>query len=806
MNTILHKINNLDFQVDFVRRLYIDLKDEHLFVVRQSNVIEEHSLVNGNWMLDHEEKWIGDGKIESFEVVNSQIYVSGTFGKFLELFPRNFQTKIECPVDGGAVWTMSYNDSFSIFALGTEEGVINLISVPSMESFQVIRRGVNRIICANWNDNGRLLAMGGNDVIDVYTMNNENKSLKKYHSINVGHQRRFDDLIIWKLLFLPNYQMEMNILVSGDSTGTVSVWNVEGEILLKQFKLSVSSILDMILVKERRMFYCVGMDHCVWKLSYTINEEKTIIWKTNDKLWTKHKGDIETVQYYFDEKEKNEYLLTGSADCDINIINLTLVEKRMKNKLGTVVKISYFDKINKKIFVKDNLIIYRGTNSITIYELKENESILKRFKENRQSDLRFQISKLAELCLSRQIDSVHVTSIDMSNNMGGNEDSFLYYLSFTTTDHLYLYRLEYELSPSSRKLLKETVLLTRCRKMPMKLAHVQLYNKNNDLYLIAIDYDGEMKNKSKSIYTIDDYPNEHSTFSSIHMGKSEKLCKNDIDFQMKIFHVENEMNLILTLNFPKCRKLLRILHFKLIELIDQFRIFISLSNGKNLFLRFDNQFQLMAIDYLNFDLNIDCYGINSELNHILFMFTNKEIIEYKLNAVASPTNVDESEEDLESAQTITASQLERNDWCKKLYSFMEANCNISWETTKEYTQRWPLHWVALPFCPLSIDYISTDKFIVFANNRYYVINRNERMPEYEVNFWNADENRKRRWNEAPKTGNFRLVSHDEIIAFGHCRTMRSDDEIKNELIVVEQCSEEWREKLPGRCIRKKFIG
>lgn len=153
---------------------------------------------------------------------------------------------------------MDYHKDTESLAIGTEEGIVNIfdISDDDLQFKRVLDRQDHRVICCKFNDTGDRLVTGSLDAVKVWNIHNGHV----IHKMSTGRADPNQATIVWCIDVLNDFT-----IVSGDSRGKVTFWDINIGSQIDFVHASVADIMCLGVSEDRKSFFCSGIEQIVKK-------------------------------------------------------------------------------------------------------------------------------------------------------------------------------------------------------------------------------------------------------------------------------------------------------------------------------------------------------------------------------------------------------------------------------------------------------------------------------------------------------------------------------------------------------------
>lgn len=305
--------------------------------------------------------------------------------------------------NAGVIWSISINSTHDKIALGCDDGsvvVVNINGGPGVIEHEcILQRQKFRVLSLCWIENKMIIGGCADGRIRCWSYSDEevagdDQTEDEKSNINIKGRLfqtlRVDRLkgepsLIWCLLYLP----KSNQFVSGDSTGTIKVWDLKHLVLQQSFQVHEADVLCMTKDATGEKFFTAGVDRKIFNFNYTKMSKNNSKWinMTNRLL---HGNDVRTMNCY--QSKNLDFLVSGGIERILHINTAVNFQSSVSIKLP-------INPLIENIIVNEEkrLVIMWQRNEIKIWKLKLDHT-----------------KKLvAKLTLS---DPENITNVDISSN------------------------------------------------------------------------------------------------------------------------------------------------------------------------------------------------------------------------------------------------------------------------------------------------------------------------------------------------------------------------------------------------------
>ncbi|KAG4302663.1 hypothetical protein PCK1_001018 [Pneumocystis canis] len=282
-------------------------------------------------------------------------------------------------VNSGSIWSISVSPSKDKLAVGCDNGDLVIINISGekgfMEYLYVLTRQNSKIFSLSWDDKFHIIAGCSDSSIRVWdSCNIHGRTVARMSVDKMGDQ----DTLVWIVNVLKS-----GVIVSGDSTGSVKLWDPKYYSLLQSFKCHAADVMCLASNKDGNILFSAGVDRKT--ILYRIVNKETQQWA--DVAGRRfHKHDIRAMALY--ESEDIDMLVTGGVDMTLAIVPVMKFMKRAHRIIQPVPQKPIMNFSDSRIMInwddhqinlwKINKIYLNSNNEIvSIENVKKNHLLLK---------------------------------------------------------------------------------------------------------------------------------------------------------------------------------------------------------------------------------------------------------------------------------------------------------------------------------------------------------------------------------------------------------------------------------------------
>ncbi|EPZ34463.1 WD40 repeat-like protein [Rozella allomycis CSF55] len=189
---------------------------------------------------------------EGITWVGDRLFSCSLNGRVIEWDLQTGKQKQQIDSYGGAAWCICASSEENILAVGCEDGSVRLFDISDGQLIysKALKRDQTRILSICWDKKSNLIACGtANSFILLWNP----VTLQCVKQMTV-EQTKKDDTFIWSVTSLND-----GVLVSGDSTGRTSFWDMETGVLLQAFTSHAADVLAVAAYDDFHVF-SAGID------------------------------------------------------------------------------------------------------------------------------------------------------------------------------------------------------------------------------------------------------------------------------------------------------------------------------------------------------------------------------------------------------------------------------------------------------------------------------------------------------------------------------------------------------------------
>lgn len=266
----VHRLRFLKQSIYPVRCLAWEPESTRLAVSRSEGSVElwsfhvdpNRAINNSCWYVERRIPGAISRKIETLVWCRRRLFATGTSGLLLE-FDAHFNVAREIPASAGGVVALTANEKLGKIALASIDGTIIVYDVTEegLVYDRTLEKRKERIMSLAWHVNGDILVSGCKGYILIWDFATgrvkTDIALSKTLTKRKGKRGRLiqKSSLIWTIKLLAD-----GTIITGDSEGNLSLWDLETATLRTQFNTHKGPILALCVAADEETIWCAGVD------------------------------------------------------------------------------------------------------------------------------------------------------------------------------------------------------------------------------------------------------------------------------------------------------------------------------------------------------------------------------------------------------------------------------------------------------------------------------------------------------------------------------------------------------------------
>lgn len=240
--------------------------------------------------------------------------------------------------NAGVIWSIACSENGEQLAVGCDDGSVVIIDISggpgSLEHSLICQRQELRVLSVCWFKNE--LVIGGcadarlrcwkvghsNDNNSNDNSNDNNSNSNEPRGRLVGTMRvdksKTESTLVWSVQVLPDVAQ----VVSGDSTGSVKIWDLKFFSLLQSFKVHDADVLCIVADSKSGKFFSAGVDRKIHQFQSITSTSKAMSKWIHSNSRLLHSNDVRAMAI-FEANNGCNFLLSGGVEKSIVLLSVT---------------------------------------------------------------------------------------------------------------------------------------------------------------------------------------------------------------------------------------------------------------------------------------------------------------------------------------------------------------------------------------------------------------------------------------------------------------------------------------------------
>ena len=218
--------------------------------------------------------------------------------------------------NAGIIWCIDINPQNDRLTVGCDDGSVVIVDISggrgSLEYDLICQRQDARVLSVKWANNEHVI--GGCADGRVRSWSSEGETKGRLVATMKVDKAKTESTLVWSLTVLPNKKQ----FVSGDSTGSIKIWDLTRFTLLQTFKIHDADVLCLVHdVKEEKIF-SAGVDRKIHQFDL-LNSKNSSKW-THSFNRLLHSNDVRSLAIF--ENKNYNLLVSGGVERAIVVQNI----------------------------------------------------------------------------------------------------------------------------------------------------------------------------------------------------------------------------------------------------------------------------------------------------------------------------------------------------------------------------------------------------------------------------------------------------------------------------------------------------
>ncbi|EMG50417.1 hypothetical protein G210_4539 [Candida maltosa Xu316] len=289
--------------------------------------------------------------------------------------------------NAGIIWCIDINSKKDRLTVGCDDGSVVIVDISggraSLEYDVICQRQDARVLSVQWVGNEHIIGGCADGRIRSWSSDGETKG--RIMATMKVDKAKAESTLVWSLTVLPNKKQ----FVSGDSTGSIKVWDLERYTLLQTFKVHDADVLCLVHDVKEEKFFSAGVDRKIHQFDLITTKSSSKWSHTFNRLL--HSNDVRSLAIF--ENKHYNLLVSGGVERAIVVQNIDTFYDGKYKKLLINQQIS-----NTLVVPESKLVILWQDQTVKIWKtLPTGKHLL-----------------MSKITLS---DDENITNVDFQNNL-----------------------------------------------------------------------------------------------------------------------------------------------------------------------------------------------------------------------------------------------------------------------------------------------------------------------------------------------------------------------------------------------------
>lgn len=194
-----------------------------------------------------------------FSIGGSTVVTEWDLGRGIPL--RNYDA------NAGLIWSIAVSKRQDRLAVGCDNGAVVIIDISDggMDHHNILQRQEARVLSLCWKDSSFVIGGCSDGRIRIWDCTDGRGRLCSTMKVD---KAKGESTLVWSILYLPRW----NQIVSGDSTGSIKIWDFHHATLVQSFKIHGADVLCLSTDLKNMHIYSSGVNRKIFQISRTNNQ------------------------------------------------------------------------------------------------------------------------------------------------------------------------------------------------------------------------------------------------------------------------------------------------------------------------------------------------------------------------------------------------------------------------------------------------------------------------------------------------------------------------------------------------------
>lgn len=216
--------------------------------------------------------------------------------------------------NAGIIWSIDVSRDQESLAVGCDDGSVAIVDISggpgSLEHGLVCQRQDARVLSLKWCGDDEVVGGCSDGCVRVWTAKKGSEARGRLAATMRVDKSKTESTLVWSIGVLPTKRQ----IITGDSTGSVKVWDLELHSLLQTFQPHEADVLCLAVDAEEEKFFSAGVDRKIHQFNLIAQKHAAPRWVHNSNRLL-HSNDIRAMCLY--TSRSHDWLVSGGVERSI---------------------------------------------------------------------------------------------------------------------------------------------------------------------------------------------------------------------------------------------------------------------------------------------------------------------------------------------------------------------------------------------------------------------------------------------------------------------------------------------------------
>lgn len=269
------------------------------------------------------------------------------------------KTNYDC--NAGIIWSIDVSHDQKLLVVGCDDGSVVIIDISggvgSLEHGIICQRQDARVLSIKWCGDSLIGGCSDGQIRSWFAGVGETRG--RITGTMKVDKSKTESTLVWSIAVLPGKKQ----IVSGDSTGSVKIWDLELHTLLQTFDVHDADVLCLSVDHTEESFFSAGVDRKIHQFNLITQSKSASKWVHSFNRLL-HSNDIRAMSIY--TSKSHDFLITGGVERSL------VVQSTAHFHSGKYIKISINQqKSNLLVNDQERLVVMWQDQTVKIWKILE---------------------------------------------------------------------------------------------------------------------------------------------------------------------------------------------------------------------------------------------------------------------------------------------------------------------------------------------------------------------------------------------------------------------------------------------------